>query len=165
MGAFTQKREGVLNVVKIPDGAGRLDFVDGSMMGIRESALKPGSYSGITQHELRHALINKNVIDGAGGADTVWGAVVRKPIHANSMYVRNGYNTFAGADEIIAVIGDSYKTGMTKQSFISSLIKNVDVEAVAGSNQISYTGMSSWTEKEATAVADLFGKWFNVRGW
>ena len=123
------------------------------------------------QHELRHALVNPNVIEARGGGDTIWRTLTdfaedkkkgfRLPRHVNSMYQVNGGRgalaARAASDEFLAMIGDYYEQGMS----LDDLIKQVRHKqyGIGISDRVGITTLSKkarWSAKEAKAACEYW---------
>lgn len=120
------------------------------------------------QHELRHALVNKEVVNSRG-ANTIWDelsaaaedtrAGFRSPTHVNTMYQLNGNRGLqaasAASDEFLAMVGDYYKPNMSMSELISEVTNKsygINVSDKLGSTLVSAN--ARWSAREAkSAVA------------
>ena len=127
------------------------------------------------QHELRHALVNKQVINSRGGGELVWQELVeaaedtkqgfRMPTHANSMYQINGNRgsqaASAASDEFLAMIGDHYRPDMSMDALIKSVRHKrygIDVSDKVGSTLVSTN--SRWSAREAKKAVEYW--WYQM---
>lgn len=123
------------------------------------------------QHELRHALVNKSVINARGGGDTIWREMSeaaedinqgwRPPAHVNAMYQINGNRGLqaanAASDEFLAMIGDHYRPDMPMTELIKSVRHKkygIDVSDKIGSTLVSTN--SRWSAREAKNAVEYW---------
>lgn len=162
-----------LNVGVINKGAGVSPRSEGQTIWLRESDLKPGGYSGVSQHELRHALISPGIIDAGGGfnkmADILESSKFRLPIHTNFMKLRNGNSRMVFVDEFITQMGDSYSSGLSKVEQIERVMGEksskytIDVSPTDKFATTYTNGMAKWTQEEADAAVTLWRKWVGIK--
>jgi len=162
-----------LNVGVINKGAGVSPRSEGQTIWLGESDLKPGGYSGISQHELRHALISPGIIDAGGGfnkmADILESSKFRLPIHTNFMKLRNGNSRMVFVDEFITQMGDSYSSGLSKVEQIERVMGEksskytIDVSPTDKFATTYTNGMAKWTQEEADAAVTLWRKWVGIK--
>ena len=166
MRKWAEKADRDVTVVVIKEGEGITAKAAGNEVWLYERGLKPDTYKGINQHELRHVMVADEVIRDNGGWNNMWKELtdnkIRKPIHVNSMYEVNGRNVRAGVDELITQLGNEYGEKITKSDFKARIMANTDVESKLYSNEVTYGNMSKWTDEEASKVADLWFKWFRI---
>jgi hypothetical protein len=116
------------------------------------------------QHELRHALVNREAIASRGGADTIWRELSeaaedakkgwRSPTHVNTMYQVNGNRGLqaasAASDEFLAMVGDYYRPDMPMDELIAAVRHKeygINVSDKIGSTLVSSS--PRWSAKEA----------------
>lgn len=148
-------------------GESTVSRVSGDTIYMNAKYLNQKAYGHLPlQHELRHALVNDNVITARGGGNTIWRELTtaaddfekkgwRMPQHANAMYQLNGPGGLraarAASDEFLALIGDYYEPRLTLDQLVAKVRnKNygIDISDKIGSNLISKTA-PRWTAKEA----------------
>lgn len=162
-----------LNVGVINKGAGVSPRSEGQTIWLGESDLKPGGYSGVSQHELRHALISPGIIDAGGGfnkmADILESSKFRLPIHTNFMKLRNGNSRMVFVDEFITQMGDSYSSGLSKVEQIERVMGEksskytIDVSPTDKFATTYTNGVAKWTQEEADAAVTLWRKWVGIK--
>ena len=149
--------------------------VMGNVIQINEKFLRKGVDPAVIQHELRHALINKQIIDsrkGARGAESLWDSITTGhktqfpvPIHVNNMYRLNGGRgalaAEAAVDEFLAMIGDYYKPGISFDELVKR-IRKIEVEDVIGSLATDFSKAKKWTAAEAKRAAALWWDWSDI---
>ncbi len=120
--------------------------------------------TGVRRHELLHAVVNTPIIVKNGGAGKMlaeWGEQqIPMPIHANKYK-----SDLARLDEVLACVGNSYRSGMSNDEQVVSLTEEggrEDVEPYPGSRQTSYTGSRAWTRDEAIRAVGLWRKWAGI---
>ena len=144
--------------------------VYGNTILIGEKYLSKGVGPDVIQHELRHALINKQIIATRGGArgaealyDTMIGKKFRLPAHVNQMYRLNGGRgtiaASAAVDEYLAMIGDYYKEGMSLDDLVKAVRNKkfgIEVEKVLHSGSVSLSNSVKWSASEAKKAVELW---------
>lgn len=151
----------------------------GNLIQINEKYLKKGIGTQVIEHELRHALINKQVIatrGGARGADTLWDSLktskFRMPAHVNQMYRLNGGRgvlaASAATDEFLAMVGDYYKPGMSLDDMVAAVRSKkfgIEVEKVLGSGSPSIIAGNVWSASEAKKAVELWWDWMDIENY
>lgn len=129
------------------------------------------------QHELRHALVNRSMVDARGGGNAIWHELSnaaadskrgwRSPAHVNAMYQVNGNQGLraatAASDEFLAMIGDHYKAGMSMDELIDSVRHGsygISVSDELGSTLVSQS--SRWSAKEARNACEYWWRTVDV---
>ena len=117
----------------------------------------------VIQHELRHALINKPIMQASGGGDTIWNDILNRstkdkfsiPVHMNKQYALNGGRGViagqAAGDEFLAMIGDYYTQGISLEDLVKVVrTKGVGIEVATKTGQIVVGKKAAyWSAKEA----------------
>ena len=139
------------------------------------SDVSPGSSHFVTDHELRHAMINnqvinKHILKTGTTPRAMWTELDRrqipKPIHANAA-ARRG-SELHGVDEFIAQVGDSYESGLSADEHVARLTGSrgskwgMDVESVSGANEVSYGNSRFWVQQEAEGAVSLWREWNEI---
>ena len=141
----------------------RISQVIGSKIEINSKYLKSGPE--VIEHELRHALMNREVITARGGAEALWNTLqeeeFRLPIHVNEMFMANGGRGLvamrSGVDEFLALIGDYYSEGMSFDDLVKMVrSKQFGIEIAKVAGQITSKGSVLWTAKEAKKAVELW---------
>lgn len=124
------------------------------------------------QHELRHAIVNRSVIDARGGGNTIWRELTtahddlkkgwRMPKHCNSIYQLNGNGGLRAAanasDEFLAMIGDYYEPNMSLDQLVKQIRHKsygIEISDKIGSDLVSKAA-SRWSAKEAKNAASYW---------
>lgn len=119
----------------------------------------------VLQHELRHALINKEVIQARGGAEPLWNTLqeadFKMPTHVNAMYQANGGRGFVAAraavDEFLALIGDYYTEGISFDELVAwTRSKEFGIRIAKKAGQITIEGSTLWTAREAKKAVEMW---------
>lgn len=140
--------------------------VIGERIEINAKFFDPKKYGPeVIQHELRHALINREVINARGGAETLWNTLLdsefKMPTHVNSMFQKNGGRGLiamrSAVDEYLALIGDYYSQGMSFDELVKLVrSKEFGIEIAAKAGQITSRGATLWSAKEAKKAVELW---------
>jgi hypothetical protein len=160
----------------VEDGEDIVSRVEGEKIFINSKYFDKQRYGpDAIQHELRHALVNPQVVSARGGGNTVWRELTdaagdtkkgwRSPTHVNSVYQLNGNRGIvaanAASDEFLAVIGDHYRKGMSMDELITS-VRHKDY-GIDVSDKITSTVVSSssrWSAREAKNAVEYW--WYTM---
>jgi len=162
------------HVVAIKESSDIPSRVMGNVIQINEKYLRKGVNPAVIQHELRHALINPQIISsrkGARGAESLLDSMIvgkkkfKLPIHVNNMYKLNGGRgaiaAEAAVDEFMAMIGDYYKPGMSFSELVEA-VREIEVEGVIGSMATDFLTSARWTAAEAKKAVQLWWDWSDI---